>query len=520
MDQTPAPRHASVALVDTAVGSVDPANLSTPELESRLGRLAARIAAAECELLVLLAEFDARQGWGECGMRSAAHWLSWRTGLRLGVARERVRVARSLRHLPVVRAAFAEGRLSYCKVRALSRVATAPTEADLVEIALGASGAQLERIVRAWRTVLVAETSASSHVRRGVRRREEDDGSVVFTIRLPPEQAAVVDAAVSAARSTVVDDDGRPVETPEETALADLLTDDPPAIRAEADAVVLMAESFLASGPRGEPGGSTLVLVQAGLDVLTGAANPAEGVPAETPAADGTVAPVIDGEPVEQRSADRRPPAATLPSGQKLSPSTVLRMLCHSPARLMVHARDGRPLDLGRTRRHATAQQRLALRTRDVCCRFPGCTQRRRLVPHHTDWWSRGGRTDLDLLVLLCPTHHRAVHEVGYDVRALGGGRFSFHRPGGERIASAPSDPADGDALPAPDATPDTIAPTWGGDRLDLDHLIGGMAGDLLLMAGHRLTDIPYPALDLALRAAAAWPDPAPPPPWQVAPAA
>lgn len=61
-------------------------------------------------------------------------------------------------------------------MRAPSRVATGPTEAELVEIALGATGAQLERILRAWRTCLVAETSASSHVRRGLRRREEDDG--------------------------------------------------------------------------------------------------------------------------------------------------------------------------------------------------------------------------------------------------------------------------------------------------------------------------------------------------------
>ncbi|MGH8893708.1 MAG: hypothetical protein ACRDWY_10470 [Actinomycetes bacterium] len=62
------------------------AELSTNDLEERLSRLAARIAAAEREFLLLLAEFDARQGWDGSGMKSTAHWLSWRTGMRLGVA--------------------------------------------------------------------------------------------------------------------------------------------------------------------------------------------------------------------------------------------------------------------------------------------------------------------------------------------------------------------------------------------------------------------------------------------------
>jgi hypothetical protein len=510
-------------------------DLSTADLEKRLGCLAARIAAAECEFLLLLAEFDAREGWGRSGMKSTAHWLAWRTGLRLGVARERVRIARSLRDLPLVRGAFAQGRLSYCKVRALSRVATPPTEADLLDIALGSSGAQLERVVRAWRTCLVPETSASRHLRRGLRRREEDDGSVVFTLRVAPEEAMVVDRAVAAARAVVLDDDGRPVETPEEAALADVLTDEPPAVRAEADAFLLVAESFLATGPLGGPGDSTLVMVHADLADLAGHADVAE---TSAQRADGSADPRPEGVPAEtsdaalppeQVSLSRRPPVSVLPDGQRLSASTVLRMLCHSPAQLMIHARDGRPLDLGRTRRHANLKQRRALRTRDGGCRFPGCTQRRRLIPHHVHWWSSGGRTDLDLLVLVCPTHHRAVHEVGYTVSALGNGRFLWRRPTGETIPEAPGvtdapraggHVSAGDRLPPVEVTPLTGVPTWGGERLDLDHLIGGMAANALNRAGHRLGDIPYPDLDPALRAAVGWPEPAPPPTWHAPSAA
>src|SRR5919197_1082130 len=150
-----------------------PEALTVEALGERLCSLAARLAAAECEFMLMLAEFDAR-----LGMRSPAHWLSWRCGMRLGAARERVRVARALTGLPLVKAKFAAGELSYCKVRALTRVATPASERELVEIAHCASGAQVERMVRAWRTTLTDGYAASRHLRRGLSRREDADGSV------------------------------------------------------------------------------------------------------------------------------------------------------------------------------------------------------------------------------------------------------------------------------------------------------------------------------------------------------
>ncbi|MXY17399.1 MAG: DUF222 domain-containing protein, partial [Acidobacteria bacterium] len=67
-------------------------------LGDRIAELSARIQAATYELLVLIREFDARTGWSGC--TSCAHWLSWRTGLAPGAAREHVRVARALGKLP------------------------------------------------------------------------------------------------------------------------------------------------------------------------------------------------------------------------------------------------------------------------------------------------------------------------------------------------------------------------------------------------------------------------------------
>src|SRR4029079_1417347 len=129
-------------------------------------------------------ELDDRGLWGRPGLRSAAHWLSWRLGMRLGAAPGHRRGGDALRQLPAIATAFGAGQLSYCKVRALTRVATPTTESELLEIGLGTTGAQCERGVQAWRTVLTAETSASSQLRRSMRRRTEADGSVVYTLRV------------------------------------------------------------------------------------------------------------------------------------------------------------------------------------------------------------------------------------------------------------------------------------------------------------------------------------------------
>ena len=63
-------------------------------LGDEIAELSAHLDAATARLLELIREFDARSGWNT-GFRSCAAWHSWRAGLDLGAARERVRVARA-----------------------------------------------------------------------------------------------------------------------------------------------------------------------------------------------------------------------------------------------------------------------------------------------------------------------------------------------------------------------------------------------------------------------------------------
>ena len=92
---------------------------SLDRLGDEIAELSAHLDAATARLLDLIREFDARGGWNT-GFRSCAAWLSWRVGLDLGAARERVRVARALETLPRLAQALARGELSYAKVRALT----------------------------------------------------------------------------------------------------------------------------------------------------------------------------------------------------------------------------------------------------------------------------------------------------------------------------------------------------------------------------------------------------------------
>ena len=71
-------------------------SVSTSELETFITRLCADLNAATYKQLTMIAEFDRRQGWGDEGVRSCAHWLNWRCGISLTAAREKVRVAHGL----------------------------------------------------------------------------------------------------------------------------------------------------------------------------------------------------------------------------------------------------------------------------------------------------------------------------------------------------------------------------------------------------------------------------------------
>src|SRR4051794_6976276 len=189
---------------------------SLPELETAIIELATDLAAAEARWLRLVAEFDERQGWAVQGVVSCAHWLSWRCGLSLHSAREKVRVARALTRLPKVVESFEKGELSYARARAITRVATPANEEALVDTARHSTGAQLERICRATSVAQAAEEgSLSRPSRRSLTYYWDDDGMLVLHARLEADEGAAVIAALEAAQAADWNGPAQPASGPE-----------------------------------------------------------------------------------------------------------------------------------------------------------------------------------------------------------------------------------------------------------------------------------------------------------------
>jgi hypothetical protein len=457
--------------LDPDPGPAEPVPLE--RLEARICELAGHLAAATCRFLVLLGDFDARRGWASWDMPSCAAWLSWKCQLTSGTAREHVRVARALRDLPVLRAQFAAGRLSYAKIRALTRIATPGTEAGLAEIAGPMTGNQLERFARAHRQVTRAD-DAAARVRRRLAWRLEDDGSLAGTFRLPPLAGAVLLKALRTAAGDLDHPHDSDAGVSAETPAGDKPAAGQPATVTSAslaDALLAIAEAFLAAKVAAADDPEVYqVIVHAGAGALA-AAEPAGGTggqPAGVSAETSPAAGPVPGDPAD-------PARCHVEDGPAVSVSTAQMLACIATLSWMRHDRDGAVLDLGRRRRRPNAALRRAARERDHCrCRFPGC-ESRRVDLHHIRHWIHGGHTTLTNLISLCPYHHKLVHERGYLIAAPPGGGFAFYRPDGTALPPSPALPSPGGAIgDCHDAkiTPGTIIPPWYGERLDLDYAI------------------------------------------------
>ena len=247
-------------------------------LGDEIAELSAHLDAATARLLDFIREFDARGGWNH-GFRSCAHWLSWRVGMDLGAARERVRVARALGALPRLADALARGELSYAKVRALTRVATPETEERLLAVGKTGTACHVERIVRGWRRVdalAEARETTQRHKSRALHVYQDEDGMVVIRGRLTPEAGAVLMQALAAARELLYQrargaDAARNSE--------DVCAETSSMAQQQADALALFAETSLHHGvDPGAPGERYQVVVHVDAPVLADPEAPGQSV--------------------------------------------------------------------------------------------------------------------------------------------------------------------------------------------------------------------------------------------------
>jgi hypothetical protein len=118
-------------------------------------------------------------------------------------------------------------------------------------------------------------------------------------------------------------------------------------------------------------------------------------------------------------------------AGGTLIPLTALiRMASHAWHYLTVFDdTTGRPLWLGRSKRCASADQRIVLHSLDRGCTHPGCDKPGyQCEVHHVDEWAAGGRTDVDRLTFACKCHHKLL-DMGWKTRKLPNGDTEWIPP-------------------------------------------------------------------------------------------
>jgi len=155
------------------------------------------------------------------------------------------------------------------------------------------------------------------------------------------------------------------------------------------------------------------------------------------------------------------PGLSELDDGTRLSAETSRRIACDASVVKIARGPYGQVLGAGRRTRTVSPSVRRALEARDRGCRFPGCGLRF-TEAHHVKHWADGGESDLRNTVLLCRTHHRAVHEGGVRVCLDLKGQVVFFTPRGKTLLGAPPVPpnplAEGPAVGRPaDAGPRTL---------------------------------------------------------------
>lgn len=105
-----------------------------------------------------------------------------------------------------------------------------------------------------------------------------------------------------------------------------------------------------------------------------------------------------------------------------MHPKDTALLCCDSEVSAAIWSGEHMILNHGRTKRLFTADQRLAVLSRDRGCQAPGCT-----VPavycdlHHIFPWLLGGLTNIDNATTLCAIHHAAVHNGKWTIRKQDG---------------------------------------------------------------------------------------------------
>lgn len=403
----------------------------------------------ESAWLEILAAFDEAQGWAVDGQLSCAEWLMWKGRMGRATAYEKLLVAHQLRRRPVLREAFAGGRLSYSALRVIVRMEDPDPEVDEAMVALAEAGTvrDVERVAAAYRRHSDQHRSPGEATsRRAIRVKPNADGTSSIEVTLSDLEVEEVMACLQAFLDS---------QTPEPDEVG--AGEEAGAAAAGAEAAAAGAEGGVEPAGRGEPGGTAAQSARADWadeeSARAGGVAPLEQGSWAHRAADAFMEMVRTGLAHVRDGAaagDDRYMVHVISTlegmvtldGAVVDDATARRIACDSARVEHVLGPEFEPVAVGRRTREWTTAQRRAARVRDGGrCRFPGC-HRRVVDLHHCVWWAAGGPTDISNGILCCPRHHTMLHS-GFATSGDANRELSFHRPDGSILGrTGPRRPA------------------------------------------------------------------------------
>ncbi len=371
------------------------AELPDARVEEDFAELHRAVEQLEVERLRRLAEIERRGLHERDGFLSAAAWLVSRFKVAWGAAREHVRIARALDHMPRTRRALEEGEVSMSAIRVLVAVRDASADAfercepQLVEAARIHSVSDLQRVAAFWREAVEREQALDGEDRLRARRRLHASVSLLGMVRVDGDLDPETGESLLTALRAVLDAEARSGAADDRT----------PAQR-RADALGEICRQWL--------------------DL------------AERPAVAGErphVTVTVDADTLASRRG-----AGELDHAGPVDVDAVRALACEASVMRVVMSGRAEPLDVGRRTPVVPPSMRRAVIVRDRRCRFPGCDRPHTWCDaHHVVHWADGGPTALANLLLLCRRHHRMVHW-GRFLLELSNGRPVFRRHDGSAL--------------------------------------------------------------------------------------
>ena len=421
------------------------------DIGMRLRSLSLNADVARAEFLEALARFDDLEGWRATGARNCSRWMMTELGLCRSTAYREWKFSRELRELPIIAGQFAEGKLNWCKVRALLRVATSEDDQVLATLALERDADEVQRFCDEYRFGKDPESDAerdqAQRERRSVSYSRCADGSLAIYVVLPPEDGALLVRAIEHREehlpkiSSLCEDDSQITNLPVD---GECLGTDTPAgdrpidaqherkpritaVQRRADALVAVANASLGNAGlcNAELTNSRLANTettsdaQAALHTSAPSANADRHMVVTHIDVEALVAAEqqVAGEPLATNAPLPAPLRAAIAGilGGSISPATARRLACQSSLVTMI-LENGEPIAVGRRHRLHTTAQRRAIIARDGGCTFPGCGATRHLDVHHVTLWRDGGETSVRDGLTLCSACHVRVHDEGWRI--------------------------------------------------------------------------------------------------------